>query len=107
MHTLPRALVRKVRDVDGFLRDATRTDTSWAALYDANFAGRLPGSRVLEIGAGDGLNALVMAALGAQVTCAGMTRPNHSSGRRPPMSFSRKFDGVKNRMGHHTKTVCR
>jgi len=66
---LPHQLVERVRDVDAFLRDAIRTDTSWAALYHGGFASRLRGARVLEIGAGDGLNALVMAALGADVTC--------------------------------------
>ena len=66
---LPHALVDKVHDVEGFLRDVTRTDTSWAALYCAGFADQLRGARVLEVGAGDGLNALVMAALGAEVTC--------------------------------------
>jgi 2-polyprenyl-3-methyl-5-hydroxy-6-metoxy-1,4-benzoquinol methylase len=65
----PHALVEKVRDVEEFLRDATRTDTSWAALYCGDFARRLKRTRVLEVGAGDGLNALVMAALGAEVTC--------------------------------------
>ena len=66
---LPHSLVKKIQDVEGFLHDVTRTDTSWAALYCSGFAARLKGARVLEVGAGDGLNALVMAALGAQVTC--------------------------------------
>lgn len=64
-----RAIVEKVRDARRFLDDAVRTDTSWAALYCGDFAARLPGARILEVGAGDGLNALVMAALGAHVTC--------------------------------------
>ena len=38
-------------------------------MYSGGFAARLKGARVLELGAGDGLNALVMAALGADVTC--------------------------------------
>jgi 2-polyprenyl-3-methyl-5-hydroxy-6-metoxy-1,4-benzoquinol methylase len=59
----------KVRNVDAFLDDATRTDTTWAAMYRGDFRAQLRGARVLELGAGDGLNALVMAALGAEVTC--------------------------------------
>lgn len=70
----PHVLVEKVRNVEQFLRDATRTDTSWAALYCTGFADRLKGARVLEVGAGDGLNALVMAALGAEVTCVDISQ---------------------------------
>jgi len=62
------SIIRKVRNLAGFLDDATRTDTSWHAMYQFNFAGCLPGKRVLELGCGDGMNALVMAALGADVT---------------------------------------
>ena len=62
-------IVAKVRSVEAFLDDATRTDTTWAAMYRGNFRAQLKGARVLEVGAGDGLNALVMAALGAEVTC--------------------------------------
>jgi 2-polyprenyl-3-methyl-5-hydroxy-6-metoxy-1,4-benzoquinol methylase len=66
---LPQSVVERVGDVEAFLDDATRTDTSWAALYCGGFAARLQGARVLEVGAGDGANTLVMAALGADVTC--------------------------------------
>jgi 2-polyprenyl-3-methyl-5-hydroxy-6-metoxy-1,4-benzoquinol methylase len=66
-------IVEKVRDARRFLDDAVRTDTSWAALYFGGFASRLPGARVLEVGAGNGLNALVMAALGAHVTCVDLS----------------------------------
>lgn len=61
------ALVAKVRDVDRFLDDASVTDATWVALYHGGFRHRLRGARVLELGAGNGLNALVMAALGAHV----------------------------------------
>lgn len=60
-------IVRRVRDHQAFLADATATDTSWLGLYGDGFATRLAGRRVLELGAGDGLNALVMSALGAHV----------------------------------------
>ncbi len=63
----PGALVSKIRRLDGWLDDAVRTDTSWHGIYHDGFAGRLSGKRVLEVGCGDGLNALVMAALGAEV----------------------------------------
>lgn len=61
------AIVAKVRDVERFLDDATITDATWVALYQGDFRSRLRGADVLELGAGDGLNALVMAALGARV----------------------------------------
>jgi SAM-dependent methyltransferase len=50
-----------------FLEDATKTDTSWYGLYQGDFASRLKGKKVLELGCGDGINSLIMAALGAQV----------------------------------------
>jgi SAM-dependent methyltransferase len=61
------AIVAKVRNVERFLDDATVTDATWVAMYQGDFRSRLRGARVLELGAGDGLNALVMAALGARV----------------------------------------
>jgi SAM-dependent methyltransferase len=61
------AMVAKVRHVERFLDDATVTDASWVLLYHGDFRTRLRGARVLELGAGTGLNALVMAALGAHV----------------------------------------
>jgi len=53
------------RDVFGEL---TATHITWHSLYSGDFAGRIAGARVLELGCGDGLNALMMARLGAQVT---------------------------------------
>lgn len=63
----PFELVTQVRDYRGFLDDATRTDTSWVGLYVDGFRDQLPGARVLELGPGNGLNALIMATLGAEV----------------------------------------
>jgi SAM-dependent methyltransferase len=60
-------ILEKVRGLDAFLGDATRTDTSWVALYHGGWRDRLQGARVLELGSGDGLNSLVMAATGAHV----------------------------------------
>lgn len=60
-------LLDKVRNFDAFLDEATVTDTSWVGLYVGNFRHNLRGRRILELGAGDGLNALIMAALGADV----------------------------------------
>jgi SAM-dependent methyltransferase len=60
-------VVRKVDNLDAFLSDAIRTDTSWHGLYHGNFRETIAGKRVFEIGCGDGTNALIMAAIGAEV----------------------------------------
>ena len=62
------AVVQKVRNWRTFLDDAVQTDTSWHGMYHGDFEARLKGAKVLELGSGDGLNALIMAALGAEVT---------------------------------------
>jgi 2-polyprenyl-3-methyl-5-hydroxy-6-metoxy-1,4-benzoquinol methylase len=62
-----RKLINRIRDLDHFLTDAIATDTSWHGMYHGGLREKLSGLRVLELGAGDGLNALVMAALGADV----------------------------------------
>lgn len=62
-----RQLVCRIRNLEHFLTDAVATDTSWHGLYHGELRRRLASLRVLELGAGDGLNALVMAALGADV----------------------------------------
>lgn len=60
-------LVEKARNVEKFLANALKVDTSWRSLYHDGFAERLNGKQVFELGSGDGLNALIMAGLGAQV----------------------------------------
>ncbi|MGE0757693.1 MAG: class I SAM-dependent methyltransferase [Pirellulaceae bacterium] len=60
-------IVNIVRGFQVFLDDAVQTDTSWHGFYKHGFAQRLAGKRVLELGCGDGLNALIMASLGAHV----------------------------------------
>lgn len=50
-----------------FLQESIQWATSWHGLYAGGFHGRLKGKRVLELGAGDGRNAAVMAAFGARV----------------------------------------
>ncbi len=61
------AVVAKIKNLDEYFSDALLTDTSWYGLYQGGFADQLQGKRVLELGCGDGLNALIMAAKGAQV----------------------------------------
>ena len=61
------SVIRCVRSIQTFLPDAIRTDTSWHGLYQNDFQNMLPGKKVLELGCGNGLNALIMAALGADV----------------------------------------
>lgn len=60
-------IVSKVRNLKKFLDDATKTDTSWHGLYQGDFANQIKGKKILELGCGDGLNALIMATLGADV----------------------------------------
>ncbi len=60
-------IIRKIRNLTEFLDDATRTETSWHGIYQGSFAERIINKRVFEIGCGNGLNALIMASLGAQV----------------------------------------
>jgi SAM-dependent methyltransferase len=60
-------LERRLATMPAFLTDAVATDTSWRAMYSDGLSMRLTGTHVLELGAGDGFNALVMAWLGATV----------------------------------------
>jgi SAM-dependent methyltransferase len=57
----------KIENVDSFLEDATKTDTSWVGLYYNDFKDKLKGKKVLELGCGNCLNLAVMSALGAEV----------------------------------------
>jgi SAM-dependent methyltransferase len=59
-------IVENVVNAASFLEDATQTDTSWVGLYYGSFRNKLQDATVLELGAGDGLNSLIMAALGAK-----------------------------------------
>src|SRR5579864_5819372 len=52
-----------------FLNERQSTSSAWKGTYSGNLASSLRGLRVLELGAGNGQNALLMAKLGAQVTC--------------------------------------
>ncbi|HYO83444.1 MAG TPA: class I SAM-dependent methyltransferase [Bryobacteraceae bacterium] len=67
-------LLDRARDL-GFFTGAIRKHTSWHGLYRDGFAQRLGGRTVLELGAGDGLNALIMARLGARVTAVEIAEP--------------------------------
>ena len=60
-------LVATVEQMPAWLADQVSTHNSWRSFYHGGLADRLAGARVLELGAGDGLNALVMASLGAHV----------------------------------------
>lgn len=67
-------LVDKVRRLKTFFDDATKTDTSWHGFYHGGFADRIAKKRVLELGCGNGLNALVMASFGAEVVANDLSR---------------------------------
>lgn len=59
-------IAAKVRNAAEFVFRATREHTSWHGLYYGGLQYRLNDANVLELGAGDGLNAMLMAALGAK-----------------------------------------
>jgi SAM-dependent methyltransferase len=58
------------KSITAHLRELTSIHSSWHGLYLDGFAERLPGAKVLELGSGDGTNACIMAALGADVTAS-------------------------------------
>jgi len=60
-------IVYRARNFEAFLDNAIKTDTSWHGMYQGGYKDRLAGKRVLELGAGDGLNSAIMALLGAKV----------------------------------------
>jgi SAM-dependent methyltransferase len=66
--TDPAAVVQDLRDSLRFLESQCTTYSHWKGCYWDDFARKLKGSRVLELGAGTGHNALLMAQLGAHVT---------------------------------------
>lgn len=60
-------ILKIVGDVDAYLENVTKVDTSWVCMYYNGFAKELKGKKVLELGCGNCYNAAVMAALGAEV----------------------------------------
>ena len=60
--------------VAAHLRELASIHASWHGLYFDSFAERLPGAKVLELGSGDGTNACLMAALGAEVIASDISR---------------------------------
>ncbi|MBW8011277.1 MAG: class I SAM-dependent methyltransferase [Chloroflexi bacterium] len=66
--TQVQTVVDKAQSFEEFLDDAIQTDTSWHGLYAGNSRNRLKGKRILELGSGDGLNAIIMCLLGGDVT---------------------------------------
>lgn len=79
-----------INDLDAYLDSATKTETSWFALYQENFRYRLKGKKVLEMGCGDCNNAAVMAALGAEVYANDIASTSGEIVRRLNENF--KFD---------------
>lgn len=66
-------LIDKLGRWPDVFRELTTTHVSWLGLYRDAFGARIAGRRVLELGCGDGLNALMMARLGAHVTAIDIT----------------------------------
>ena len=69
----PSGLIEQAKDLT-FFHEAIRIHTSWFSLYLDGFQKRLASKTVLELGAGDGLNALLMARLGAKVIAVEISR---------------------------------
>lgn len=88
------AIVSKIADFDAFFDDAVRTDTSWYGFYLDGFADRLKGKRVLELGCGDGVNALAMAHLGAEVVAVDIS----GESARVVREAAKQIDSVGNRV---------
>jgi len=86
-------LVKRATD-PGFFDRAIRTHTSWFGLYRDNFAARIAGATVLELGFGDGLNALIMARLGARVTAVEIAEP-----------AVRSLQGTASRLGYDIQAL--
>jgi 2-polyprenyl-3-methyl-5-hydroxy-6-metoxy-1,4-benzoquinol methylase len=61
------AILNIINNIENFLADAIKTDTSWVGLYYGDFKDRLKGKKILELGCGDCTNLAVMAVLGAEV----------------------------------------
>ncbi len=61
-------IIASVSNYEKYLAFATNTFIDWHGLYAEEFAQRIAGKLVFEIGSGNGLNALIMAKLGAEVT---------------------------------------
>lgn len=70
-------ILNKINNLDSFLSEATKTDTSWVGLYYDNFKSSLKGKKVLELGCGDCTNLAVMAALGAEVYGNDISEKSH------------------------------
>ena len=62
------SIIKVLNKKESFLANSKKTEISWAALYHDDFEKRLPGSKILELGCGDCVNAGLMAALGGNVT---------------------------------------
>ena len=65
----PRQIVERVRQRETFLSDSA-LPPDWEGLYWGGFRRGIAGATILELGAGDGLNSLIMAALGAKKVVA-------------------------------------
>ncbi len=61
------SIIKNVNNPEFFLAENATRETSWHGLYQDGFIEAIKGKNVLELGCGDGLNALLMAKLGANV----------------------------------------
>lgn len=73
------SLVEPCRDASAYIDRTIHLHTSWVALYRGDWQRQIPGKRILELGCGNGLNALLMARLGAaHVTAVELAAPERA-----------------------------
>lgn len=91
--------VQKVQNFELFLDRAIKTDTSWNGMYYGDFRYRLEGKRVLELGCGDGLNALIMAALGADVVAIDISDRSENIIKQANLKLGTSVKGITGDFG--------
>ncbi|MBZ0327899.1 MAG: class I SAM-dependent methyltransferase [Altibacter sp.] len=84
-------ILKKLNNFDRFFEDAIKTDTSWVGFYQDNFAEKIKGKKILELGCGDCTNAAVMAALGAKVYANDISQVSGSIIRKLNTNFEFEY----------------
>lgn len=64
---VPEELAKDIREYSKYLNGLSNMNSGWRGLYHDSLQHRLQGKMVLELGSGNGVNALIMASYGAKV----------------------------------------